>query len=89
MPITLPDGNRLIVWEDREAYNQDNNNGVVVEFRVFDDSGAVVGTQTLASHELDGSYLSTPSVVLTQNNEVVAQLVERGGSLRSFGNGML
>ena len=50
-----------------------------MEFRVFDDSGAVVGTQTLASHELAGTYRD-PSVVLTQNNEVVACVHNDSGS---------
>ena len=70
--ITLPDGNRLIVWEDWTANRENNANPVTVEFRVFDDSGAVVGTRNLASHELAGPTRSSPSVVLTQNNEVVA-----------------
>jgi hypothetical protein len=62
--ITLPDGNRLIVWHDFSM-------GAAVEFSVFDDSGAVVGTRTLPSHNLAGTYRGA-SVVLTQNNEVVA-----------------
>ena len=65
--ITLPDGNRLIVWE-----NWADNDVPKVEFRVFDDSGAVVGTRNLVSHELAGPSGGGSSVVLTQNNEVVA-----------------